>query len=77
VARGTIGRHCERMRRGDGGRWVRRRRRKVCDIVRSGELVVNGSREVGGEDVQVKFAKLVPLHSPGRRFRSAPRLPLS
>ena len=61
MARGTIGRHCERMRRGNGGRWVRRRCRKVCDIVRSGELVVNGSREVGGEDVQVKIAKLVPL----------------
>jgi hypothetical protein len=38
VARGRIGRHCERMRRGNGGRWVRRRRREVCDIVRSGEL---------------------------------------
>jgi hypothetical protein len=30
------------------------------------DVVVNGSREVGGEEVQVKFAKLVPLQSFGR-----------
>src|SRR5450756_2108362 len=59
------------MRRGNGGRLVRNRRREVCDIVRSGELVavlVNGLREIGGEEAQVIFAKL---------FRSAVFLSLA
>ncbi len=61
AALGTIGRHWERMRRGNGGRLVRRRRREVCDMMGSGEFVGSGLGGVKLAGKKVRCAKVAPF----------------
>lgn len=73
VTLGTIGRHCERTRRGKRGLCVRKRRKEGCDIAKIGELavwVVNGSRDIAG-----KSQTRSKLPSPGCCQASAPPRP--